>query len=388
MNKKIVASLLLVVTICTFLIVPVMNQSKENVFPTSATALTQEGSSSEADEDSNVTTRNENSDDSSISETTADTTVSQDTTPTQTPSGTPVAVHGQLSIKGTNIIDKNGDVFQLKGMSTHGLQWYPQYVNKSSFQSLRDDWGVNCIRLAMYVEEGGYMNDKTKLEKEVRSGIDNCVDLGLYVIVDWHILSDKNPNTHKADAIEFFKKIAADYNKTPNIIYELCNEPNGKDVTWDNDIKPYCEAVTAEIRKLDDNAILIAGTPTWSQDIDKAAANRLSDKNTVYALHFYAATHTQWLRDRLTSYVDKGLPVFVSEFGTCDASGTGGNNLTETENWLKLLDKNKISYINWSLSDKNETSACLKPNSSPNGGWKDADLTEGGKYILNWIKNN
>ena len=127
MNKKIVASLLLVVTICTFLIVPVMNQSKENVFPTSATALTQEGSSSEADEDSNVTTRNENSDDSSISETTADTTVSQDTAPTQTPSGTPVAVHGQLCVKGTNIIDKNGDVFQLKGMSTHGLQWYPQY---------------------------------------------------------------------------------------------------------------------------------------------------------------------------------------------------------------------------------------------------------------------
>jgi endoglucanase len=303
------------------------------------------------------------------------------------PKNPPVEAHGQLSVNGANIIDKNGDAFQLKGMSTHGLQWYPQYVDKKGFQSFRDDWGVNCIRLAMYVEEGGYMSDKDKLEKEVREGIDYCVDLGIYVIVDWHILSDGNPNTHKSDAIEFFKKIAADYNTVPNIIYEICNEPNGN-VSWDNDIKPYCEDVTEEIRKLDGEALIIAGTPTLSQDIDKAEANRLTDKNTVYTLHFYAATHTQWLRDRLTACADKGLPVMVSEFGTCDASGTGGNNLTETESWLKLLDKNKIGYINWNISDKNESAACFKPGTSASGGWKESDFSEGAGFVLKWIKSN
>lgn len=71
-------------------------------------------------------------------------------------SGTPLANHGKLSVKGTDIVDKNGDPYQLKGVSTHGLQWFPEYVNKDSFQSFRDDFGANVIRLAMYTAEGGY----------------------------------------------------------------------------------------------------------------------------------------------------------------------------------------------------------------------------------------
>lgn len=302
------------------------------------------------------------------------------------PDGTPVKEHGQLSVKGANIVDQNGNKFQLLGISTHGVGWFPDSVSKSAFKVFRDDWGANAIRLAMYIEEswGGseqlYLAQPQKNYDLVTKGIDACLDLGMYVIVDWHILNPGDPNTHTKESKEFFAKIAKKYADEPNIIYEICNEPNGN-VNWAS-VKKYAEEVIKEIRKYDSDAIIICGTPTWSQDIDKAEQNRLSDKNTVYALHFYANTHTDWLRNRVQSCYNKGLPILVSEFGTCDASGNTGYNPSQTKTWLSFLDKLNIGYFNWSFCNKGETAAILKPG-VPHGDFKagTSQLTESGKLI-------
>lgn len=307
---------------------------------------------------------------------------------TPTPSGkTPVAQHGQLSVKGANIVDQSGKVFQLRGMSTHGIGWFPDSVSKQTFKVLRDDWGCNSIRLAMYIEEswGGsescYLADKDRNYKLVKNGIDYCIDLGMYVIVDWHILNPGDPTTHTEDAKQFFAKIASEYKDCPNIIYELCNEPNGG-VNWSGKIKPYCEAVTKEIRKYDKDAIIVCGTGTWSQDIQDVVGNTLSDKNVVYALHFYANTHTDWLRDRLQSCYNSGLPVLVTEFGTCDASGNGGFNTSETNKWFDLMDKLNVGYYNWSISNKSETASAFTPSTSlANIKSGTSQLTESGKLV-------
>lgn len=305
---------------------------------------------------------------------------------------TPVSKHGQLSVKGANIVDKNGQVFQLRGMSTHGVGWFPDAVTKENFRVLRDDWGCNAVRLAMYIEEswgGGescYLADKDRNYKIVTDGIDYAIDLGIYVIVDWHVLNPGDPSTHTKDAKEFFAKIAKEYGDSPNIIFELCNEPNGG-VNWSGTIKPYCEEVTKEIRKYDSDAIIVCGTATWSQDIHDVVGNTLSDKNTVYALHFYANTHTDWLRERLQNCVSSGLPVLVTEFGTCDASGNGGFNTAESTNWLRLLDELSIGYFNWSLCNKDETASALKTSaslSSLKAG--ESQLSESGKFIRNYLR--
>ncbi|MFT3951805.1 MAG: glycoside hydrolase family 5 protein [Oscillospiraceae bacterium] len=280
------------------------------------------------------------------------------------PAKTPVAAHGQLSISGANVVDVNGDKFQLAGMSTHGIGWFPDAVSEDSFKVLRDDWGCNVIRLAMYIEEswGGsescYLQDKDRNYALVTEGIDACIDLGMYVVVDWHVLNPGDPSTHTADAQAFFEKLAKKYGDCPNIIYEICNEPNGN-ASWEGSIKPYAESVTKSIRNYDDDAIIVCGTPTWSQEIDKAAASPLPDKNTVYALHFYANTHTDWLRARLTTCYNSGLPVLVTEFGTCDASGNSGFNADQTHKWIDLLNDYSIGYMNWSFCNKPETASAF-----------------------------
>lgn len=303
---------------------------------------------------------------------------------------TPVSQHGQLSVKNGQLVDKSGKGYQLRGMSTHGLTWFPEFVNESAFKTLRDDWNTNVVRLAMYVDEWGngqcYMGNKSGSLELLEKGVDICIKLDMYVIIDWHVLNPGDPSKYTNEAKSFFETVSKRYAKYPNVIYEICNEPNGG-ASWSGNIKPYAEKIIPVIRKNAPNSVIIVGTPTWSQEIDKPLSDPLNYKNVMYAFHFYAATHAG-LRSNVENCVAQGLPVFVSEFGTCDASGGGANDFNETQKWLSYFDKQGISYCNWSICNKDETCSVLRPGTSANGNWSESDLTENGKWIHNWLKKH
>lgn len=287
-----------------------------------------------------------------------------------------------LKVQGTNIVNNKGKKVTLKGVSTHGIAWFPQYVNKNCFKSFKK-MGANTIRLAFYSDpSSGYNIANYDI---VEKGIEAATSLGMYVIVDWHILSDGNPNTYSANAVKFFEHFASKYKKNTNILYEICNEPNGN-VSWDNEIKPYAQKMITVIRKYDKDAIIIVGTPTWSQDVDIVSKNPLRGyDNILYAFHFYAATHKQWLRDKLDSAVQSGIPVIVSEFSICDASGNGSIDKAEGKRWMKYLKKHKIGRIAWSACNKNESASLIKSSCNLTGGFKKSDLSVTGKWIVkNW----
>lgn len=303
---------------------------------------------------------------------------------------TPVSQHGQLSVKNGQLVDKSGKGYQLRGMSTHGLTWFPEFVNESAFKTLRDDWNTNVVRLAMYVDEWGngqcYMGNKSGSLELLEKGVDICIKLDMYVIIDWHVLNPGDPSKYTNEAKSFFETVSKRYAKYPNVIYEICNEPNGG-ASWSGNIKPYAEKIIPVIRKNAPNSVIIVGTPTWSQEIDKTLSDPLNYKNVMYAFHFYAATHAG-LRSNVENCVAQGLPVFVSEFGTCDASGGGANDFNETQKWLSYFDKQGISYCNWSICNKDETCSVLRPGTSANGNWSESNLTENGKWIRNWLKKH
>ncbi len=303
---------------------------------------------------------------------------------------TPVSQHGQLSVKNGQLVDKSGKGYQLRGMSTHGLTWFPEFVNESAFKTLRDDWNTNVVRLAMYVDEWGngqcYMGNKSGSLELLEKGVDICIKLDMYVIIDWHVLNPGDPSKYTNEAKSFFETVSKRYAKYPNVIYEICNEPNGG-ASWSGNIKPYAEKIIPVIRKNAPNSVIIVGTPTWSQEIDKPLSDPLNYKNVMYAFHFYAATHAG-LRSNVENCVAQGLPVFVSEFGTCDASGGGANDFNETQKWLSYFDKQGISYCNWSICNKDETCSVLRPGISANGNWSESDLTENGKWMRNWLKKH
>ena len=256
-------------------------------------------------------------------------------------------------------------------------------MNPKTLKTLRDNWGVNCIRLAMYTEEyNGYCSSGSKKELKalINKGVKYATGLGMYVIIDWHILSDGNPKKNKKQALSFFKEMAKKYKKHKNVLYEICNEPNGN-VQW-KDIKTYAKSVIKAIRTYDKKNIILIGTPTWSQDVDIAAKDPVKGySNLMYTFHFYAATHKASYRSKVERAIKKGLPVFVSEFGISESSGNGKINKREADKWIKFLKKKKISYVCWNLSNKNESCALLKSSCKKTSGFKSSDLSAAGKWF-------
>ena len=308
-------------------------------------------------------------------------------TPTPAPDRTDgaVAEYGWLRVKGTQLCSQYGQPVILRGMSTHGLQWYGQYASKQAIQNTIS-YGANVFRAAMYTGEGGYLSAPEVMKPKLLAAVDTAIECGVYVIIDWHILSDGDPSAHTKEAVAFFTEMAMRYADEPAVIYEICNEPNGN-ITWAKNIKPYAETVIAAIRAWSPRSVILVGTPAWSQDVHVAAADPLAGENLMYTLHFYAGTHGAWLRDRLDEALKAQLPVFVSEWGLSRADGAGGVYTEEGQKWLDFLNQRQISWCNWSLCDKAESAAALYPGTAADKVWTTGDLSESGKFVFAHFKD-
>jgi endoglucanase len=293
----------------------------------------------------------------------------------------PVKEHGQLWVDGTKLKDKNGNVTVLHGMSYGWHNWWPRFYNAGTVKWFHEDWGCDLLRLAIGAEpDSGYIKQPAWSRNLLTTTVDAAIKEGIYVIIDWH-----SHNIRLEEAKAFFTDMAKTYGKYPNIIYEIFNEP--AKAAWP-EVKAYSTEVIATIRKYDPNNVILVGTPRWDQDVNTAADDPITGyKNIMYTLHFYAATHKQWLRDKADYAIKKGLPLFVSECSAMFANGDGALDYPEMQTWLDWMAKEQISWAIWSVSDKNESCSILKPTASSNGSWKEDDLTESGKYDRKLIRS-
>lgn len=234
----------------------------------------------------------------------------------------------------------------------------------------------------MYTEENGYISNNS-IKNKVYELTDYLIDLDMYVIIDWHILTDGNPMKYINESQNFFEEYSLKYANVPNVIYEICNEPNG--VTWKDSIKPYANTIIPTIRKNSPNSLIIVGTPSWSSQLDDVLKSPLEFNNILYSCHFYAASHKTEYRRRIKEAIDNNLCIIVSEWGTTNLTGNEEVSLEASDEWLEFLDKNKISWINWSFSNKAEDSAILLPVNITSPTEIDSNLTESGKYIKSKI---
>jgi endoglucanase len=290
---------------------------------------------------------------------------------------TAVQKYGQLRVSGTHIVDKNGAPVTLRGMSLYWSQWVPKYWTYNTIKWLRDDWKITVIRCPMAVGSGGYLTNPTTEQNKVIAVADAAISLGIYVIIDFH--TDAGLPAAAPQAKTFFTAMAKRYANVPNVLYETWNEP--LNVSWASVLKPYHESMIDTIRQFDPDGIVICGTRNWSQEVAEAAANPVNRANVAYTLHFYANTHKQGLRDKAQSAINLGAALFVTEYGTTDASGKGTVNASESNLWWTFLDNNSIGHANWSVADIPEASAALNANASVDGGWSTSNIKESGLLV-------
>ncbi|MEP6926770.1 MAG: glycoside hydrolase family 5 protein [Ginsengibacter sp.] len=292
----------------------------------------------------------------------------------------PVKIHGQLSVDGTQLKDEHGNPVVLHGMSFGWHNFHPRFYNAGAVHWLHEDWGCSVVRAAMGVEpKDGYVEKPEWSKGKIKAVVDAAIKEGIYVIIDFH-----SHNIRLEEAKEFFTQMATAYGSYPNVIYEIFNEPDYE--TW-NEVKAYSAEIISTIRKIDPDNIILVGSPHWDQDINAVANDPLTGvTNIMYTVHFYAATHKQELRDRCDYAINKGIPIFISESAGMEASGDGPINEDEWSKWIVWAEKNSISWITWSVSDKDETCSVLLPTANSNGDWKDKDLKESGIKTRSLIK--
>ena len=297
---------------------------------------------------------------------------------------------GVLRVIGGDLCDQNGESVMLRGVSSYGLPMAEGFINEPLFEELSREDGVNVFRLAMYtwgVGTVGYCTggDQERLRQNIRDGVALAAKSDMYAIVDWHVLQDGDPNTYIDEASAFFSQMAEEFADCNNVLYEICNEPNG--VEWD-DIKSYAEVIIPIIREKDPDSVIIVGTPNWSQRLDEAAADPLPFDNILYTLHFYSATHKEELRAIAKTAREAKLPVFVTEYGVTASSGGFPRDLEEADRWIDFLEEENISYCMWSFSKVAEPCSAIRSSCLKYSGFTDEDYTETGLWLMDTLSRH
>ena len=292
-----------------------------------------------------------------------------------------VKENGQLRVEGTQLVNEKGNPIVLRGVSFGWHSLWPRFYNKKAVKWLKKDWNCNVVRAAMGIEHGdnNYLENPSFSKEKIKAIIDGAIKEDIYVIIDWH---SHNVNLEEAKA--FFNEISKEYGKYPNIIYEIFNEPDHE--TWE-EVKAYSEEVIRIIRSNDSDNIILVGSPKWDQEVQLPAADPIVGyDNLMYTMHFYAATHEKWLRDRVDEAMEKGLPIFISESAGVEATGDGPLNEVAWQEYINWMESKKLSWITWSISDKEETCSMLLKSASSTGNWKPSDLRESGSKTRAYLR--
>jgi|GEM_PF-1847506 hypothetical protein len=313
-------------------------------------------------------------------------------------SASPVSINGQLHVSGLQLTNECGVPVQLRGVSTHGLQWYGSRYTDASLDFIAYSMNADSVRLAMYVDQNGYKTNPTYYTNMVDTLVDKIGARGMYAIIDWHILyvsgqASGDPNANSINAQTFWTHEAAQHAGKKYVIYEICNEPSPGSVTW-ADIKTYADNLIPKIRAIDPKAVIICGTPNWSQLGWDIVNNPLSYTNIMYTFHFYAGSHSTGL---LTPYLTQ-LPIFCTEWGASDSSGNGNDNYTNAQAFLDIMSGRdtadnptgvKISWNEWTFSDSGESTAELVSGMLTNNGPYDlgSSLTTAGQFVYTNIND-
>jgi endoglucanase len=291
-----------------------------------------------------------------------------------------VKENGKLGLNGTQLVNEKNEPLVLRGVSFGWHNFWPRFYNKEAVKWLKEDWNANVVRAAMGIDldDNCYLTKPKESKAIIEAVLDAAIKEDIYVIIDWH-----SHNIHTKEAVAFFSEMAKKYGKYPHVIYEIFNEPDHE--TWP-EVKEYSEEVIKAIRKHDPDNIILVGCPRWDQDIHLPAADPIKGySNLMYTVHFYAATHEKWLRDRTDEAIKSGLPIFISESAGMEATGDGLLNMKAWQDYIDWMEENKLSWITWSVSDKDETCSMLKKSASSNGYWKESDLKESGVKVKEYL---
>lgn len=298
-----------------------------------------------------------------------------------------------------HIVGNDGKPIELRGIGTHAPLQYSNLHSYEMFESLQR-MGINLIRISVYLEDYsflnsdsikayGYLSKPEETKKEIEKIVNYCEQLGMYVLIDWHVYSwGAGSGTgifHQDEATEFFTYFCNLYKDKSFVMWEIANEPHHQTI---EEYLPFIKTMHALIHGIIDNPIVITGT---CKDDTLTLWQTLKDNGMEDIFISPHAYGTSIDVDRYKSLWDADFPLFNTEWGNAQSSGDGDREDARATALMKYYHNEKIPQSVWKLTDQNMTTAVLKNQGSINSeyyinGFVESDLSPAGMLYFTWFK--
>jgi endoglucanase len=213
-------------------------------------------------------------------------------------------------------------------------------------------WYSRVVRLPVYPDAidgqpGWRANPDAYFTNHLDPAVQHCISKQIYCIIDWHYIKDYNSSDVDTATRAFWSYVAPKYASTPNVIFELYNEPIYPDSwsTWKTIAQPWVDLIRAAAPK---NLILIGG-PRWSQNVAEAATNPFTGSNLVYVAHIYPGHGGQSVWDSWFGNSSSSVPYFITEWGWQQGGSipTNGTRSGYGVPFSAYLDSKGVSWTAW-----------------------------------------
>ncbi len=186
--------------------------------------------------------------------------------------------------------------------------------------------GANVVRVPVHPEY--WRDDPDYLWRYLDEIVRWCGQEGMYAILDWHSignvvtgrapLSQELYSATEESTREFWSQIAAHFESTPHVLFEVFNEPQGIAAEeW----RDAAQALIGVIRGAGATQPVIVGGLEYARDLSWVLKTPLDDAAVIYASHIYpshpASSWDTWFGDVALRY-----PVMITEWGFLDQSTT------------------------------------------------------------------
>ena len=260
----------------------------------------------------------------------------------------------RLYVSGNKFVDENEKEIVLKGlMAPDPHKIYSEGNFSKDYYEGIFSFGGNAIRVPIHPDR--YAADEYYMWRYLDKIVRWAGECGRYVILDWHYIG--NPVTGKGKEMpdiqenhmvltkQFWAQTASYFKDTPNVIFEIYNEPAFiSSESWEDAAKEIIDV----IRENGANQLIIVGSPDYSYNLSWAKQSSIDDPNVAYSVHVFP-NKTNW--EKKLYEIKEEVPLIVTEWGYIDSdiiakqSYLRGSRESFGEPFLNYLADNKIGWI-------------------------------------------
>lgn len=294
----------------------------------------------------------------------------------------------RLHVQGNEILNANNERIVFKGIMAPDPQKldFKKKFNKTYYVNISKT-GANVIRIPVHPDR--WINDKDYLWRHLDPIVTWAGESNMYVIIDLHYIGNiatgyGNQMPHIKEkpmelAVSFWKQIADYFKDTPNVVFEIYNEP--ADINTDDWFKNASDVVR-NIRETGAKQLIVVGGIDYAYDISWVENKPIADNNVAYASHVYPS-RKNW--DIYFGDISEKYPVIVTEWGFMD------ENRSETKQTYLIGDEKSFGapFLQY-LNDRNiGWVACWYDNEwePPMFQKNYKDYTNFGRFVFQKLRN-